>query len=162
MSELICNAPFCVNKRNQNHAWCGVHRWEREKHKVKKFKQIILFKIKEIKILPKYCPIKQKKYNLKSAPKRKENRLKKRYNITKKQYDKILESQESNCAICNISLDDFKKRKGIQYNFAVDHCHKTEVVRGLLCFKCNMGLGYFNDNDSLLDRAVNYLRKIKS
>ena len=40
---------------------------------------------------------------------------------------------------------------------AIDHCHLTGVVRGLLCHSCNTGLGYFNDNWVLLDNALEYL-----
>ena len=40
----------------------------------------------------------------------------------------------------------------------IDHCHTTKKVRGALCRKCNLGLGYFNDNSELLSKAVEYLK----
>jgi hypothetical protein len=41
----------------------------------------------------------------------------------------------------------------------VDHCHDTGIMRGLLCYKHNAGMGMFADNPILLENAVNYLRK---
>ena len=61
----------------------------------------------------------------------------------------MLSNQSGHCAIC-INKD---KRK-----LAVDHCHKTGKIRGLLCSNCNQGLGMFKDNLDFLGRARNYLR----
>jgi len=41
---------------------------------------------------------------------------------------------------------------------AVDHCHDTMILRGLLCSNCNVGLGMFEDNPELLRRAIKYLK----
>jgi hypothetical protein len=40
---------------------------------------------------------------------------------------------------------------------AIDHCHATKAVRGLLCRACNSGLGHFRDNPALLLTATLYL-----
>jgi len=56
-----------------------------------------------------------------------------------------------------ISIEDHQKRKGSKHLFAVDHCHQTGKIRGLLCFKCNMRLGYFNDDIALLKKALRYM-----
>ena len=37
--------------------------------------------------------------------------------------------------------------------------HETDRIRGILCFKCNVGLGHFNDSEELLQRAVVYLQE---
>ena len=42
--------------------------------------------------------------------------------------------------------------------FVIDHCHDTDAFRGWLCHKCNRGLGAFNDNVGMLERAIEYLR----
>jgi len=102
-----------------------------------------------------------KKYVERSQKYRKENparvaktdrkgRLKRLYNISLEDYDQILESQEGRCAIC--------RRKPRKYLLAVDHDHKTGVVRGLLCKMCNhRGLGAFKDSYEVVQRAADYL-----
>lgn len=42
-----------------------------------------------------------------------------------------------------------------------DHCHISGRKRGILCFSCNVGIGYFKDNKLLLRRAINYLQKYR-
>ena len=74
-----------------------------------------------------------------------------RLNQLIKDYDKMYEDQDGKCAIC-------KKEKTITNNFYVDHCHKTKKVRGLLCMRCNSGMGYFKDNASLMEKAIEYLK----
>lgn len=70
-----------------------------------------------------------------------------RYGITKKEYEIMNLSQKGKCAIC--------KTKD---TYAVDHCHSTGVVRGLLCRECNLGLGMFQDNTEFLNSAIKYLQ----
>lgn len=76
----------------------------------------------------------------------------KRYGITLEQYQKLLDKQQSRCAIC---LTDDPKGRGDKLH--VDHCHTTGSIRGLLCGKCNTGLGLFNDNINILRNAIKYL-----
>ena len=44
-------------------------------------------------------------------------------------------------------------------NHALDHCHSTNKLRGILCTKCNIGLGYFDDDIERLRAAIQYLEK---
>lgn len=74
----------------------------------------------------------------------------KRYKLTQEQYDTMLDSQKYVCAICQNSCTVYK-------NLSVDHCHETDVVRGLLCNKCNQGIGLFAHSVKLLMNAVEYL-----
>lgn len=80
--------------------------------------------------------------------------LKCKYGITREQYDTMYRDQDGRCAICGRSSDEFAK------SLAVDHDHETRRVRGLLCPKCNTGLGNFADNVDSLKSAIEYLEKI--
>lgn len=95
---------------------------------------------------------KRKIWNFNNKEKRRFISLQSATGITKKQYLDILKLQENKCAICNISFLDLNK------NLSVDHCHNSNLIRGLLCTKCNIGLGYFNDDENLLVSAINYLK----
>jgi hypothetical protein len=85
----------------------------------------------------------------------KDNELKSDYNLTPEQYINKLNSQNGKCAICGQSKSKFNRA------LAVDHDHTTNLIRGLLCNKCNRGLGLFNDDISTLLNAVSYLKKHK-
>jgi hypothetical protein len=60
----------------------------------------------------------------------------------------------SNCQICNAELQHYQKGGA-----AIDHCHKTGKVRGMLCGHCNKGLGLFRDNPATLQQAILYLEE---
>lgn len=74
------------------------------------------------------------------------------YGITIENYNQLLKKQKNKCAICYKEQKHKRKRR-----FDIDHCHKTNKVRGLLCDKCNVGLGKFEDNIKFLNRAIKYL-----
>lgn len=74
------------------------------------------------------------------------------FGITLEHYNKLLKQQKQKCAICRKPPASKNKSLG------VDHCHKTGKIRGLLCDKCNRGLGLFDDNIKLLEKAKKYLK----
>jgi hypothetical protein len=74
------------------------------------------------------------------------------YGITRDQYEALLEAQDNACAICRTT-----EWNGKDNSPHVDHCHESGAVRGLLCNRCNNGLGRFRDDPSLLRAAANYL-----
>ena len=76
---------------------------------------------------------------------------KKRYRIRQRDYEAMLALQDGRCLICG----NTKLEKGRP--LAVDHCHKTGEIRGLLCIHCNVGLGMFRDDPDLLANAIAYL-----
>lgn len=76
--------------------------------------------------------------------------LKHEYGITLEEYNQLLLAQNNACAIC-------KRTEPTGYNWHVDHCHTKGSIRGLLCSKCNQGLGLFEDNLAVLKEAIKYL-----
>jgi hypothetical protein len=84
--------------------------------------------------------------------------LKKRFGINLEQYNQLLEAQNGVCAICE-QEETRTQRNGNISALAVDHDHKTGKVRGLLCSGCNVSLGRFKDNQTLLQNALNYLQR---
>lgn len=78
--------------------------------------------------------------------------LKKKYGITPDEFDQMLKAQGGLCAIC---CGDPGDARG--YRPHVDHCHSTGVVRGILCGRCNKGLGALRDDPNVLMRAYHYL-----
>lgn len=94
----------------------------------------------------------QKIYYRNNIDRWKELDLQKKYGIGLKKYNAILLEQEGNCKICGTNQSEFKK------SLAVDHCHKTKKIRGLLCGPCNTGLGSYRDNIELLRKAIKYLQ----
>lgn len=76
--------------------------------------------------------------------------LRRNFNITPIVYFMLLDSQGGGCAICGGC--DSTGRK-----LAVDHCHKTGKIRGLLCTRCNTSLGVFGDSVEGLRKTLSYL-----
>lgn len=74
-----------------------------------------------------------------------------KYGIEINDYENLLAAQDNKCAICRKPASEITKR------LFVDHDHKTNAVRGLLCSDCNFGLGNFKDSKKLLLSAAKYL-----
>lgn len=81
------------------------------------------------------------------------------YGITPDQYREMFAKQDGKCAICRQSETGKRAERG--FPLAIDHCHSAGSVRGLLCNKCNLGLGNFNDEITRLEAALVYLRQHK-
>lgn len=82
--------------------------------------------------------------------------LKTRFGITLDEYNNILTRQYYRCAICGTDSTHFTR------GLAVDHCHITDTIRGLLCINCNTGIGSFKDSPALLEAAIEYLSRDRS
>lgn len=85
-----------------------------------------------------------------------EQSLIRKYGIDADTYHCMLESQDGNCAICD-QPESAISRWGTPMRLAVDHCHETGRVRGLLCRECNQVLGKVNDDPDRLRRMADYL-----
>lgn len=82
------------------------------------------------------------------------SKFKKYYGITVADYDKMLLDQHGTCAICSSDMPGPRTK-----HFAVDHCHVKGTIRGLLCVKCNRGIGLLGDTLEAVLKAAKYLKR---
>lgn len=80
----------------------------------------------------------------------KDLRLRSNYGITLEEYKRILKQQRGTCAICKFPPLG-------RNSLAVDHDHRTGLVRGLLCMRCNRALGKWQDDDDKVRAAAVYV-----
>lgn len=141
MSDLI-KCPRC----NQSFSEDGYH-----KNKSRKTGRALYCK-ECAKELVKQSPSYQTEVRREYEAKRERDRngwRKRRYGLTEEEFLSMLEQQNYLCAICETRPD--------QRELAIDHCHETGKVRGLLCMNCNTALGKFKDDVALLQKAISYL-----
>lgn len=93
------------------------------------------------------CEVKAKR---ESAERAREARYAKMYGLRPGEYRLIYDAQGGRCAICPRAIGRTKR-------LAVDHDHKTGLVRGLLCSVCNRHLGHIRDDVETAQRIVQYL-----
>jgi hypothetical protein len=84
----------------------------------------------------------------------KDGALRKKYGITLQQRTIMSEEQGGRCKICNI-----EEKHSTRQALCVDHDHDTGAVRGLLCGRCNVGLGMFQDSSEFIIKAATYLQE---
>lgn len=82
---------------------------------------------------------------------RADNIMRKQYGISTVEFSALLEYQNNCCAICFKPIELLRRRMNI------DHDHKTNKIRGILCSGCNTGLGHLGDNIEGLKKALYYL-----
>ena len=95
---------------------------------------------------------KRRLYPTKTHQQDRKSALKKNYGITLKEYEILFNKQNGVCAICH------KSETRTKY-LCVDHNHGTGEIRGLLCTKCNLALGYINDSILLLEEMIKYIKR---
>lgn len=87
----------------------------------------------------------------------------KKFGLTPAQYEAMAKAQDYVCASCGdpettvVSKADPRVRR-----LAVDHCHVTGKVRGLLCRACNQGIGNFKDEPWRMEAAATYIREAQN
>lgn len=79
-----------------------------------------------------------------------------KYGLDEAAFEKLLKQQNNKCAVCE---EPFSEVESEQRSRHIDHCHNSNKVRGILCMKCNLGLGYFRDRIDFLQNAIRYLGK---
>ena len=116
------------------------------KHKEKRLKQYAEYRdLNRDKIRSK-----QDKYNKQNPIKRKNAMLKYEYGITLDDYNKMFNEQEGKCAICQRHQNELTR------TLCVDHDHKTNKVRALLCVTCNTDVSVVENR---LEEMMKYLNK---
>ena len=72
-----------------------------------------------------------------------------KYGLTQDELDAFIAAADGRCQICDHEFGD---------DFAIDHCHETGLVRGVLCRRCNVALGWMDDSPPRLLAAYLYLK----
>ena len=88
-----------------------------------------------------------KAYNLKNKDRIRDAKFQRKYGLTLTEYDLLWEKQGRKCYVCWAT----------DRTFHLDHCHKTNKVRGILCSQCNHAIGLFQDNPNHMRRAADYV-----
>jgi len=96
---------------------------------------------------------KSKRWKSNNPEYRREYELKTRYGLTLEDYKQLIKDQDGKCAICGEVAQDTLS------SLFVDHDHITGEIRGLLCIRCNAGIGFLQDSPIICREAANYLEK---
>jgi hypothetical protein len=80
--------------------------------------------------------------------------LQRKYGLTLHQFTEMLRACNHRCECCKTPFSDILNERS-----RVDHCHKTGIVRGILCQRCNRLLGDAEDNPSILRACARYLER---
>lgn len=83
-----------------------------------------------------------------------------KFGISHAEYAELHQKQNGLCAIC--FKPETATRNGKVKSLAVDHCHESGNIRGLLCYECNTGIGKLHEDEAILLAAIEYLRAHKS
>jgi len=89
------------------------------------------------------------KYRKNNKKKIRDQQVEKKYGLLPDEFDSILKQQGGGCKTCGYSSP--------KHHLSIDHCHKTGVVRGLLCPWCNLALGYVKDDAKILANLIVHL-----
>ena len=84
----------------------------------------------------------------------KNGHLKRKHGITLADFFDLMDAQNNKCSICSVSFEEIGRKRT-----HLDHCHKTEKIRGVLCNNCNQALGLLKDDVNTLKSAIAYLEK---
>ena len=96
------------------------------------------------------------KYRKANKQKHRYYSIKHRHGLSKDAYDLLLSTQSFRCAACEVDLSAIGS-----HNIHVDHCHKTQKIRAILCGPCNRALGLMKDDPVKLHKLAEYITRFK-
>jgi len=82
-----------------------------------------------------------------------------KYGLTFEDFLGLLKSQDGKCSVCGSSIYVIPSERGKQDGAVIDHDHSTGKIRGLLCNRCNRGIGFLGDGIEGLENALKYLKR---
>ena len=142
----------CIDCSKKYHAKRYVEQKDKLKVQLKKYKEENKEKLEVASLLwKKNNPDKVKQYQRTSN-------LRKNFGLSMDEYEEMLANQNNLCAICEKPETFIHHQTKETARLAVDHCHKTNKVRKLLCKSCNTALGLFKDDIGVMENAVQYLK----
>ncbi len=74
-----------------------------------------------------------------------------KYGLSYNEWKELWYAQDGRCVVCDKFFAETK-------DICVDHDHKTGKVRSLLCKRCNIGIGLFDDDPKLFENVMEYLK----
>ena len=90
-------------------------------------------------------------------------KIRQQLKISDELYEELMKNDS--CQICGTPLIDMNKDNRTKERHGnkkcIDHCHETKKIRGVLCTRCNTGLGLFKDNVEVMRNAIQYLEQSK-
>jgi hypothetical protein len=98
----------------------------------------------------------QKRYRTQNSERHKFYKVFKKYGITADDYSRMMDEQDGVCKICGQEESSRHQNGGVK-KLAIDHCHATGKVRGLLCERCNQVLGRLRDDSDIARGMATYL-----
>lgn len=104
-----------------------------------------------VKANPEKCRQIYRSSYLKDPTSKRRSNYKRNFGITLEQYNEMFAAQNGCCKVCERHQSEFKRR------LAVDHCHASGAIRGLLCRNCNTALGCVSDSIFVLSNLIDYL-----
>jgi hypothetical protein len=142
----------CIDCSKKYHAKRYVEQKDKLKVQFKKYKEENKEKLEATSLLwKKNNPDKVKQYQRTSN-------LRKNFGLSVDAYEQMLAKQNNLCAICEKPETFIHHQTKEPARLAVDHCHKTNKVRKLLCKSCNNALGLFKEDIGAMENAVQYLK----
>ncbi len=101
-----------------------------------------------------------RRYSAENPEKIRDTKLKQTYDINLEKWNELYKRQNGVCAICK--QPETTIWRGKRVNLAVDHCHETLEVRGLLCIRCNRAMGLMKENVSWILSMADFIVKSRS